>query len=126
MHGTREIVIHHVHDIGDIETTSGNPSGDHNRCLAAAKRAPGHGQLLRGPARRISLLQSIFALTLSAVAMERRGRILLVEEVIVQQIGGALRVDEDKGPSRWGGSDQIEEGFLLLVILNQVHLWRVR
>jgi hypothetical protein len=62
----------------DIKASSGNTSRDQNRSLAIPECANG-----------------ILTLTLSTIGVDGRARNIEVEEVIIDLVGSALRIDED-------------------------------
>ena len=61
----RQVVVHDVGHVGDVETTSGHGGGDQNRVAAGAEH-----------------LKGTLALALGAVAVDRRGREALLDEEI--------------------------------------------
>ena len=68
--------------------------------------------------------QGILALALRPVRVDRGAWEIQIEEVVVDEIGRPLRVDEDDGTGRREGEQQIVEGSLLLVLLDPDDLCR--
>jgi hypothetical protein len=76
----REIVIDDMGDIRNIETTSGNGSGDQDWSTTSSEGLECH-----------------LALTLSTVPVNGGGRETLIHQEIRKHIGHTLGLDENKG-----------------------------
>jgi hypothetical protein len=97
-----EIVEDDMHDVWDIETTSGNGGGYEDRSTTA----------LEG-------VQCSFTLTLSPVTVDRGSRESLGAKEVAEHVGHALGFDEDEHQTtRCFGVDDVEEERTLVVIVN--------
>lgn len=70
-------------------------------------------------------LQSILALALSAVGMNRSAWQITVVEKIINEIGGLLVVDEYDSASGRHGQEQIEQAVSFLWLVNKKDLRRI-
>ncbi len=64
------------------------------------------------------ILQSILTLALSTITMDGRGRHVQIEEIIIHLIGLATGVDEDERARRRQRKEEIEEGTILLILID--------
>lgn len=98
----REIVVDDVGDVGNVETTSGDGSSDHD-----------------GRAARTERSESLFAFALGAVTVDRGSGEVGCHEEVGEDIGGTLGLDEDQGQAAiltLGGEDVEKHGTLVLVL----------
>lgn len=101
----REIVVDDVGNVGNIQTTSSDSSGNQNGATTVAEH-----------------LQSALTLTLSAVTVNGSGGEVLVDQEVGERIGHALGLDEDKGETTSVGVQDVEENRALVNILNVLDL----
>jgi len=102
---SRKVVVDNVRDVGDIETTSGNSSGDQDGATAIAEH-----------------LQGTLTLTLSAVTVNRSGREVLVDEEVGKRVRHALGLDEDQGKTGTVGVQNVQEDGALVDVLDVLDL----
>jgi hypothetical protein len=96
-----KIIVDNVHNVLDIQATSGDTSGNQDGTLS-----------------RTESDECIFTLTLSTITMDRGGRQLEVVKVVVKGISSALVVDENKRTSRRSRAKQVVQSLLLLELIN--------
>src|SRR5690242_1975954 len=92
----RKIIVDDMTNIGNVDTTSRNASGNQDWSLATTECADG-----------------VLAFTLSAVSMNGSAWHTLVEKEIINIIGSALAVDEDNGSGRRMVHEQVHKSLLL-------------
>lgn len=102
---SREIVVDDVGDVGNIQTTSSDSSGDQNRAATVAEH-----------------LQSALTLTLSAVTVNGSSGEVLVDQEVGQRISHALGLNENKGETTGVGVENVEKDRALVNILNVLDL----
>lgn len=100
-----KIIVDDVSDVRDIQATGSNGGGNEDRALAVAEE-----------------LKGALTLTLSAVAMNRGGREVLVDQEVRQRIGHALRLNKDESEAAGVGVEDIEENRALVNILDILDL----
>ena len=81
----RKVIVDDVGNIGDIETTSGDGSGDQDGSVTLTEGLEGH-----------------FTLPLGSVTMNRRGRVVAGDEEVGENVGHPLGLDENKGQATLG------------------------
>ena len=72
---------------------------------------------------KLSDLQCIFTLTLSAVRMDRSCRHSHVIEEVVEIVNTSLGVTENYCPRRWHGKKKVVRGLLLVVLVTPENLF---
>lgn len=97
----RQIIVDDMLDVGDVQSTGSDTSGNHDRTLGSAEST-----------------QGIFALSLSAIRVDGRRRKTLVVEEVINHVALDLAVDEDEGALRTVGEDQVKESLVLLVLVD--------
>lgn len=102
-----KVVVDHVCDVGDIETTSGNSSGDQDGATAIAEH-----------------LQGALTLTLSTITVDRGGGEVLVDEEVRERVRHALGLDENEGQASTVGVEDVEKDGALIDILDILDLLR--
>ena len=105
---TGEIIVDNVGDIGDVQATSGDSGGNHDRGLT-------------GPEG----VQGMLTLPLGAVTVNRGGRHAVTVKEVAQHIGHALGLDEDQGKAdRVAGltGQDVEQDAALVVVLDILDL----
>jgi hypothetical protein len=100
-----EIVVDDVGDVWNIETTSGDGSGDQDWAAAVTEH-----------------LKGTLTLTLSAVTMDGGGWEVLVDQEVGQRISHALGLDEDEGKTSTVGVENIQENGALVHVLDVLDL----
>lgn len=100
-----EIVVDDVGDVGNIETTSGNSSGDKD-----------------GAATIPEELESSLTLTLGSVAMNGGGREVLLDQEIRERVGHALGLNEDKRQAAAMGVKNVQKDGSLVNVLDVFNL----
>lgn len=101
-----KIVVDDVGDVGDIETTSGDGSGDHDGGAPTSER-----------------LEGKLSLALGTVSVDRSRLEVVLGEETFEEIGHALRLDEDEGESTGReGEEDVEENRALVVIFDVLDL----
>ena len=76
----RQIIVQHMGDVGNVETTCGNSCGDQN-----------------GSAPRAESLEGHLALTLRSIAVDGGSRKVVAHEEITEHVCHPLRLDKDEG-----------------------------
>lgn len=96
-----KIVVDNVGNVGDIESSSGNGGGNHDRSSS-----------------RLKGLDSVFSLSLGTISVNRgRSDVVLLEETF-EHVGHSLGLDENQGKSTRGESEEnVEENRSLVLIL---------
>lgn len=101
-----QVVVDDVGNIGDIETTSSNSSGNKDRATARAEH-----------------FQSTLTLTLGTITVDSGGGETLVEKEVGQGVGHTLGFDEDEGQTASAVRvEDIQEDGALVVVLNVFNL----
>lgn len=85
-----QVVVDDVSDVGDIETTGSDSSGDQEGAAAAAEE-----------------LEGTLTLALGTVTVNGGGREVLSDEEVTESIGHTLSLDEDQGQT--GGTVCVED-----------------
>lgn len=99
-----QVVADDVGDVGDIQTTSSDGSGNHDRA-----------------ASRTEHVEGTLTLALGAVSVDRGGREVLAQQEVGQRIGHALGLDENQGQAQVAlglGVEDVEKNGTLVLILN--------
>ena len=94
----REVKVDDMHDITNVKTTSRDTGSDHDGCFASAE---GTTVVVSSAseAKRVNL-QSILALTLSTIGVDRGGGQTVVEQEVIDEVRRLLALDEDQGTGR--------------------------
>lgn len=101
-----KIIVDDVRDVGNIQTTSRNSRGNQDRADTVSE-----------------LAQGLLTLALGAVAVNRVGTHVLVDEEVRQGIGHALGLDEDEGQAAIAVRVQdVEENRALVNVLDVLNL----
>lgn len=100
-----EIVVDNVGDVGNIQTTGSNSSGNQDRALAIAEK-----------------LEGTLTLTLGTITVNRGGGEVLVDQEIRKGVGHALGLNKDKGETTGVGVKDIKKDGALVNILNVLDL----
>ena len=97
-----EIVVDDVGNIGDIETTGSDSSGNHNGSATLTESLEGH-----------------FTFPLGSVTVNRCGRVVIGDEVVREDVGHPLGLDEYKSQAtlRLHGKD-VQEDRAFIMVLN--------
>lgn len=101
----RQVIVHNVRDIGDIETTGSDGSCNKDGATAVTEH-----------------VKSALTLTLGAVAVDRRGWEVLVDEEVGQRICHALGLDEDQSQARTMSVQDVKQDGALVDVLNVLNL----
>lgn len=101
----RQIVVHDVSDVGNIETTGSNSSCDQNGATTVTEHVEG-----------------TLTLALSAVTVDGRGGEALVDKEVGQRVGHALGLDEDQGQTTSVGVENVEQDRALIDVLDVLNL----
>lgn len=101
----REIVVDNVGDVGDIETTSSDSSGNENGTSSVTEE-----------------LEGTLSLTLCTVTVNGGGGEALVDEEVGERVGHALRFDEDQGQATSVGVEDVKKDRALVNILDILDL----
>lgn len=101
----RQVVVHNVRDVRDIETTSGDSSGNKNGATAVAEH-----------------VERTLTLTLGAVTVNRSGGEALVDQEVGQRICHALGLDEDKSQTSAVCVKDVQQDRALVDVLNVLNL----
>ena len=67
-------------------------------------------------------LQCVLTFALSTICMDGRARVVEIEQVIINEVGRTLRVDEDDGTSRRRRLEKVREALLLTRFLGKDNL----
>lgn len=100
-----KIVVDDVHDVWDIETTSGHGSGDHDRS------APLTESVKRG-----------FTFALGTIAVNGSSGEVVREQEVGQHVRHTLRLNENEGETRVLGAEKIKKDGTLVGILDVLDL----
>jgi hypothetical protein len=100
-----EVVVDNVLDVGDIETTGSDSSGDEDRGAA-----------------RTEHLEGTLTLALSAVTVNGGGREALVDEEVGERVGHALGLDEDQGETGAVSVEDVQQHTTLVGVLDVLNL----
>lgn len=100
-----KIIVDDMHDIGDVETTSGHRGSDHDRSAT----------LTESIKRRLTL-------ALSTITVDRSSGEVVGEQEVGQHVGHTLGLDEDESKTRILGAEKIEKDGALVGILDILDL----
>jgi hypothetical protein len=100
-----EIVVDNVLDVGDIETTGCDSSGNED-----------------GATSRAEHLESTFTLALGTVTVNRGSREALVDEEVGERVGHALSLDEDQSKTSAVSVEDIKQDGALVNVLDVLDL----
>lgn len=104
-------------DIGNIETTSSDTSGDKERAATRTEGTPVEVLVLKMDDDGM-YSQSIFTFTLSTIRVDRGHRQALVVEEVVDHVALDLGVGKDQDALRLVREDEVEQSLLLLVLVD--------
>lgn len=96
-----KIVVDNMGDVGNIETSGGNCSGDQNRATTSTEH-----------------LKSTLTLGLSAVSVDRSGGEVLVKQEIAQRIGHALSLNKNEGETPAMGVKDVQKYRAFVLVLH--------
>jgi hypothetical protein len=99
-----QIIVDDVHDVADVNATSGHTSGNKNRGIAGSESA--HG---------------VLSLDLSAVTVNRDHWELDIIEKVVQVVGFRTAIDEDDGANAGHLLKKSQKNVTLLTTLSLKH-----
>jgi len=102
-----QVIVDDVSDVGDVEATRSDGSGDEVGRLKVAERA-----------------ESVLALALGAVTVDRRAPVALVVEELVERVGAALGLHENQGEALLAGREDVEQDRLFLGVVHVQDLSR--
>lgn len=74
-----QVIVDNVRDIGNVQTTGSNSSGNENGAVAVAEK-----------------LESLLTLALGSVAVNARGREALINQIVRKGVGHALGLDKNQ------------------------------
>jgi hypothetical protein len=118
---TWQIIVDDVHDIADVETTSGDGGSDEDRTFACTEGSARTGQSCHVEGV-LGNSQCIFTFALSAVRVDRgRGHAEIVQ-IVVEKVSRLLGCNKDQGARRRHGQEQVVYSLLLHIALDPDNL----